>query len=322
MKTTLILTIILSLFPVLLLSQEDITITTYYPSPFGSYRELRAQRMAIGDTYFDGAQYCWPGSPCTNTIKDEVDLFVEGSADIGRSIYPAGGDKGNWGGVPNSYRSWIGKCSSAGCTMGAPMSQDYLHISGWTNAAFGTTGGNTKRVIGLFDDVLIPRGNVGIGKIDPEAALDMGEGGIRLGGAADGRIKTNWPDAFTDSSGLVASFNNTTPQFLSGLDFTFSAKTGDKIVINWNAWAQLSSGSTGGALQCRYVITRPDGVEYRTAYIPNASANATGEFATLSCSDVYAAPLDGNYRIRFEYRVTPNGTIYENLWAVVTALRI
>jgi len=27
-------------FPLLLFAQEDITITTYYPSPFGSYREL------------------------------------------------------------------------------------------------------------------------------------------------------------------------------------------------------------------------------------------------------------------------------------------
>jgi hypothetical protein len=29
-------------------SQESIVVTTYYPSPFGSYNELRANRMAVG----------------------------------------------------------------------------------------------------------------------------------------------------------------------------------------------------------------------------------------------------------------------------------
>lgn len=33
------------------LAQEQITITTYYPAPFGIYRELRADQMAIGSNY-------------------------------------------------------------------------------------------------------------------------------------------------------------------------------------------------------------------------------------------------------------------------------
>ena len=31
-------------------AQETFTITTYYPSPFGSYNELTANRMAVGST--------------------------------------------------------------------------------------------------------------------------------------------------------------------------------------------------------------------------------------------------------------------------------
>lgn len=31
--------------------QESITITTYYPSPYGSYNELRANQMSIGSSY-------------------------------------------------------------------------------------------------------------------------------------------------------------------------------------------------------------------------------------------------------------------------------
>jgi hypothetical protein len=66
-------------------NEEHITITTYYPSPFGSYRELRAQRMAIGDTYFDGAQFGWPGQvpPSPNQIDQNADLVVEGNVGIG-----------------------------------------------------------------------------------------------------------------------------------------------------------------------------------------------------------------------------------------------
>ena len=33
------------------LAQEQITITTYYPAPFGIYRELRADQMSIGSGY-------------------------------------------------------------------------------------------------------------------------------------------------------------------------------------------------------------------------------------------------------------------------------
>ncbi len=33
---------------------EQITITTYYPSPFGVYNELQSNKMAVGDTNGDG----------------------------------------------------------------------------------------------------------------------------------------------------------------------------------------------------------------------------------------------------------------------------
>ena len=35
-------------------AQEDITITTYYPSPYGVYNELQSNKMAVGDTDGDG----------------------------------------------------------------------------------------------------------------------------------------------------------------------------------------------------------------------------------------------------------------------------
>jgi hypothetical protein len=42
----------LLIFPCL--AQEEITITTYYPSPYGSYDELQSNKMAVGDVDGDG----------------------------------------------------------------------------------------------------------------------------------------------------------------------------------------------------------------------------------------------------------------------------
>jgi hypothetical protein len=63
-------------------SQETITITTYYPAPFGVYQELRANRMAIGDNYSQNT-FCWPPAACANQIDANADLVVEGNVGIG-----------------------------------------------------------------------------------------------------------------------------------------------------------------------------------------------------------------------------------------------
>ncbi len=68
---------------------EQITITTYYPSPFGVYNELRAKKMAIGDTYYN---------PASISINDPADLIVEGNVGIGTTSphnVPPNGNTGN-----------------------------------------------------------------------------------------------------------------------------------------------------------------------------------------------------------------------------------
>ncbi|MEA3560247.1 MAG: hypothetical protein U9R31_00550 [Candidatus Omnitrophota bacterium] len=52
---------------------EDVTITTYYPAPFGVYEELRARKIGIGTTYMDTT---------TVNVADD-DLIVEGNIGIG-----------------------------------------------------------------------------------------------------------------------------------------------------------------------------------------------------------------------------------------------
>ena len=55
-------------------NEETMTITTYYPAPYGVYNELRSKRMAIGDAYYNAA---------TVPINDPADLLVEGNVGIG-----------------------------------------------------------------------------------------------------------------------------------------------------------------------------------------------------------------------------------------------
>jgi len=57
---------------------ETLTITTYYPSPYGVYKELRAKKMAIGDSYYDASRYVWG-----DDIDSDADLVVEGKVGIG-----------------------------------------------------------------------------------------------------------------------------------------------------------------------------------------------------------------------------------------------
>ncbi len=65
--------------------QETITLTTYYPAPFGVYSQLRSQRVAIGPNYFQQALYPWDdnGTIIGNEIPQDVNVIVEGKVGIG-----------------------------------------------------------------------------------------------------------------------------------------------------------------------------------------------------------------------------------------------
>lgn len=56
---------------------EEITITTYYPSPYGSYNELQTNKMAVGDT--NGDTKLDSGDQSVNN----GDLVVAGNVGIG-----------------------------------------------------------------------------------------------------------------------------------------------------------------------------------------------------------------------------------------------
>src|SRR3989338_7585939 len=73
-------------------TEEIFTVETYYPAPYGVYNEMRAKRMAVGDNYYNGSQYCWSPATCANQIDGissscwpncNTDLIVEGNVGIG-----------------------------------------------------------------------------------------------------------------------------------------------------------------------------------------------------------------------------------------------
>jgi len=72
---------------------EEITLTTYYPAPFGVYSQLRAKKIAVGNNYYDSTKHCWADGNCEKSdIRSGVDLAVEG--DISSRAYcdKAGGN--------------------------------------------------------------------------------------------------------------------------------------------------------------------------------------------------------------------------------------
>ncbi|MBI5874137.1 MAG: hypothetical protein HZB36_08405 [Candidatus Omnitrophica bacterium] len=58
-------------------AQEQVTITTYYPSPYGVYNSLLARKMAVGDTNGDG-QLNSGDAPASDN-----DLIVKNNVGIG-----------------------------------------------------------------------------------------------------------------------------------------------------------------------------------------------------------------------------------------------
>jgi hypothetical protein len=104
--------------------QEQVTITTYFPAPFGIYREMRAQRMAVGDNYLNRDAVCWD-PPCPGAGVDisdggnatgdrNTDLIVEGAVGIGTNDPQASLHVVGDGSLPGSGQAGIYSATSQG----------------------------------------------------------------------------------------------------------------------------------------------------------------------------------------------------------------
>ena len=142
---------------------EEISITTYYPSPVGIYKELRAKRMAIGDSFYNSSHYCWEGS-CTVSVDSDADLVVEGKVGIGttdpeKELHvagdaeieggvvignPTGGNKGT--GTINAEKIYVNGSEVGGCRIVTGFNQYnmfgqcHLSFCSWEECRDGVSG--------------------------------------------------------------------------------------------------------------------------------------------------------------------------------------
>lgn len=61
---------------------EDITITTYYPAPYGVYNQLVTQTLGVGDTNVDG-NIDGDDAPDPTVVAEQGDVWIAGNVGIG-----------------------------------------------------------------------------------------------------------------------------------------------------------------------------------------------------------------------------------------------
>ncbi|MDD5409581.1 MAG: hypothetical protein PHC71_05790 [Candidatus Omnitrophica bacterium] len=102
---------------------EDITITTYYPSPYGSYNALQTNRLGVGDNNADGVLNS-SDVPGTNG-----DVWVSGHITMGYQVVTVT--------IPSTYDiGWYtcdcpaGKRALGGACSGSGVSYTYIDAGG------------------------------------------------------------------------------------------------------------------------------------------------------------------------------------------------
>ncbi|MBU4343522.1 MAG: hypothetical protein KJ902_01080 [Candidatus Omnitrophica bacterium] len=130
---------------------EEITLTTYYPAPYGAYEELRAKRMAVGTNYLDAS---------TVTVGDD-NLIVEGSVGIG--IASPGGKLTV---VPDANGRGVEVISPSAGNTHFPWTNNWNYISG--NGVIFRNSSMAEKM--RFDAT---SGSLGIGIANPTATLHV-----------------------------------------------------------------------------------------------------------------------------------------------------
>jgi len=225
---------------------EDITITTYYPSPYGVYREMRAQRMAIGENYIDHSVVCWEGDTNCNgsggqimiPSANDVDLIVKGNVGIGTtgpgaklSVVPAGSNITDGFRV---YRDAANDQYAAISEVGGSMNFLSKNNINGTRPQFSFYSGNNVDNQEIV--TILGSGNVGIGTTSPPQAK------LHIGGTAgtdgimfpDGTLQTTAAGRMTIVGGRV---------FPTGTPWTsYDVSDADLVFLTFSVNVHANSG--------------------------------------------------------------------------------
>ncbi len=301
-KIFLALFLIFSLF--LARAQEQITLTTYYPAPYGVYNELRAKRLAVGAAYCDptaisfgaNAALIVSGNVGIGTNAPQAPLQVTSLVD-GRPLILAGNRA--WGGASsvvigqnaNAWRTATSAPASEAIVVGTKAcgDDDAIAIGNQANVAFpqgiaigqsayvarcsATTGG--QLAIGDHAQALAPMSMaIGVGSRVSGAATDYNS--IALGRST----------VYRGSSAVAIGGGTANGDYAVGIGLGAVANNDYAVAVGNAALAQaysLAIGSSAVASGYQSVaITSFNGTasgDYSTAIGENVTATAIGTLA-------------------------------------------
>ncbi len=87
LSLSLSLSFLLLSLPAFLFAEESITITTYYPSPYGVYNQLQTNTLGVGDNNGDGAL---DSGDVPNPLTNSGDVWIKGQVKIAGGSPAAG----------------------------------------------------------------------------------------------------------------------------------------------------------------------------------------------------------------------------------------
>ena len=155
---------------------EDLTLTTYYPSPRGVYKEVRiTDRLAVGTTTPTAQVEVVAPAPITAVTTNQTTLAIR---------------------IPATTR--FNTFDASLTNTAAAITNQAINSSGsnqLTNVGLSVSASGAERNYGL----LVPEGQVGIGTTSPSTMLDVnGQVRIRGGSPDTGQVLTA-----TDATGLA-----------------------------------------------------------------------------------------------------------------------